>query len=149
MALDQSFTGRIYPPKGVYEVGRAKIVEFADAIGDTSPLSRDTAAAQAAGYPDVIAPPTFLTIINLDAINAIITDPELGLDYARMVHGDQGFRHIRPVYAGDLLEITTHVEEIFARMGNDFLNLRGEVTDAAGEPVCTTRAQLVVRGEDA
>lgn len=149
MALDQSFSGRVYPPKSVYDVSRAKIAEFADAIGDCSPLSRDTAAAQAAGYPDVIAPPTFLTIINLDAINAIITDPELGLDYNRMVHGDQSFSHVRPVHAGDQLQITTHVEEIFARMGNDFLNLRGEVTDASGEPVCTTRAQLVVRGDDA
>lgn len=149
MALDQSFIGRTYPPSKIYEVSRAKIGEFADAIGDESPLSRDVDAARAAGYPDVIAPPTFLTIINLDAINAIITDPELGLDYSRMVHGDQGFRHTRPVHAGDQLEITTHVDEIFARMGNDFLNLRGEVTDAAGEHVATTRAQLVVRGEDA
>jgi acyl dehydratase len=147
--LDQSFIGRTYPPSKVYEVGRAKIAEFADAIGDTNPLSRDAAAAQAAGYPDVIAPPTFLTIINLDAINAIITDPELGLDYNRMVHGDQGFTHRRPVHAGDRLEVTTHVDDIFNRMGNDFLNLRADITDAAGELVCTTRAQLVVRGDDA
>ncbi|MGH3466717.1 MAG: MaoC family dehydratase N-terminal domain-containing protein [Thermocrispum sp.] len=149
MALSQSFVGRSYPPRGTYGVSREKIAEFADAIGDPSPLSRDTAAARAAGYPDVIAPPTFLTIINLDAINAIITDPELGLDYSRMVHGDQRFVHVRPVHAGDLLRITTYVDEIFDRMGNDFLSLRAEVTDEAGELVCTTRAQLVVRGDDA
>jgi acyl dehydratase len=149
VALDQSFSGRTYPPSKIYEVSRAKIAEFADAIGDSSPLSRDVDAAKAAGYPDVIAPPTFLTIINLDAINAIITDPELGLDYSRMVHGDQGFSHARPVHAGDRLEVTTFVDDIFPRMGNDFLSLRAEIRDASGELVCTTRAQLVVRGEDA
>jgi acyl dehydratase len=149
VALSRSFVGRCYPPKETYEVSRAKIAEFADAIGDTSPLSRDKAAAQAAGYPDVIAPPTFLTIINLDAINAIINDPELGLDYSRMVHGDQRFVYQRPVHAGDKLRITTYVEDIFDRMGNDFLNLRAEITDESGELVCTTRAQLVVRGADA
>lgn len=149
MTLDQSFIGRTYPPDKVFEVGRDKIAEFADSIGDTNPLSRDADAARAAGYPDVIAPPTFLTIVNLDSINAIITDPELGLDYSRMVHGDQAFSHVRPVHAGDRLYVTTYVDDIFPRMGNDFLNLRAEITDADGELVCTTRAQLVVRGDEA
>src|SRR5690606_42062231 len=116
---------------------------------DTTPPSGGKAAAQAAGYPDVIAPPPFLTIINPDAINAIIDDPELGLDYSRMVHGDQRFHYPRPVHAGDKLRITTYVDEIFDRMGNDFLNLRAEITDESDELVGTTRAQLVVRGADA
>jgi acyl dehydratase len=145
--LDQSFIGRSYPPSTAYEVGREKIREFADAIGDENPLYRDPEAARAAGYPDVIAPPTFLTIINLAAINAIVADPELGLDYSRMVHGDQSFVHARPVHAGDRLLLTTFVEDIMARAGNDFLTVRAEITDECGDPVCTTRARLVVRGE--
>ncbi|WP_191245322.1 MaoC family dehydratase N-terminal domain-containing protein [Amycolatopsis deserti] len=149
MPLDPSFVGRTYPPDSTYEVGREKIREFAAAIGDASPLYTDPEAARAAGYPDVIAPPTFLTVINLDAINAIADDPELGLDYSRMVHGDQAFTYTRPVHAGDLLRITTTVEDIMARAGNDFLTVRGEVVDADGQLVCTTRAQLVVRGEGA
>ncbi|NIH82727.1 MaoC family dehydratase N-terminal domain-containing protein [Amycolatopsis viridis] len=149
MPLDPSFVGRTYPPDATYEVGREKIREFAAAIGDASPLYTDPEAARAAGYPDVIAPPTFLTVINLDAINAIAEDPELGLDYSRMVHGDQSFRYTRPVHAGDQLRITTTVEDIMARAGNDFLTVRGEVVDADGQLVCTTRAQLVVRGEGA
>ena len=149
MPLDQSFTGRTYPPQTSYEVSREKIREFADAIGDTNPVYHDPAAAREAGHPDVIAPPTFLTIINLAAINAIVTDPELGLDYSRMVHGDQGFTYARPVHAGDVLEVTTHIDDIMARAGNDFISLRADITDAAGEKVCTTRAQLVVRGENA
>ncbi|AXB46753.1 MaoC family dehydratase N-terminal domain-containing protein [Amycolatopsis albispora] len=147
MPLDPSFTGRVYPPDNAYAVSRAKIAEFADAIGDKNPLYRDPEAARAAGYPDVIAPPTFLTVVNLRAINVIVGDPELGLDYSRMVHGDQSFAHTRPVHAGDVIELTTHIDEIMARAGNDFITLRAEITDADGKPVCTTRAQLVVRGE--
>jgi acyl dehydratase len=145
--LDPSFEGRTYPPVGSYEVSREKIAEFASAIGDDSALYRDPDAARATGYPDVIAPPTFLTVINLAAINAIVADPELGLDYARMVHGDQQFTHTRPAHAGDRLELTTHIEDIMNRAGNDFLTVRAEITDSDGEHVCTTRAQLVVRGE--
>lgn len=149
MALDQSFIGRSYPPTSTYEVGREKIREFADAIGDENPVYRDPEAARAAGHPDVIAPPTFLTVINLAAINTIVADPELGLDYSRMVHGDQSFAYVRPVRAGDRLRLTTFVEDIMTRAGNDFLTVRAEITDDGGEPVCTTRAQLVVRGEGA
>ena len=97
----------------------------------------------------MIAPPTFLTVINLTAINAIVADPELGLDYSRMVHGQQQFAHSRPAHAGDRLELTIHIEDIMARAGNDFLTVRAEITDSEGAHVCTTRAQLVVRGEGA
>lgn len=147
MPLDPSFIGRSYPPTSTYEVSRAKIAEFADAVGDPNPLYRDTEAAKAAGYPDVIAPPTFLTIINLASINTIVADPELGLDYSRMVHGDQRFTHHRPVVAGDELRLTTHIDDIFTRAGNDFLAVRADISTVAGEPVSTTHAQLVVRGE--
>ncbi|MBB4686515.1 MaoC family dehydratase N-terminal domain-containing protein [Amycolatopsis jiangsuensis] len=149
MPLDQTFTGRSYPPVEKYHVSREKIREFADAIGDPNPLFHDPAAARAAGHPDVLAPPTFLTLLNLPKINSIVSDPALGLDYSRMVHGDQGFRYERPVHAGDVLEISARIEGIMARAGNDFINLHAEITDSGGELVCTTRAQLVVRGEDA
>jgi acyl dehydratase len=147
MALDQSFTGRTYPPAWVYEVSREKIKEFADAIGDANPIYRDPAAAQAAGHKDVIAPPTFLTIINLRAIDVIIHDPELGLDYDRMVHARQSFSYSRPVMAGDRLTVATQVEGIETRMGNDFIDIRAEITTDEGEPVCQANATLVVRGE--
>lgn len=147
--MDPTFVGRSYPPASAYEISRAKIAEFANAIGDDNALYRDPEAAVAAGYPDVIAPPTFLTIINLPAIERLAADPALGLDYARMVHGDQNFSHVRPVHAGDTVAVTTHIEDIFSRAGNDFLSVRGDITDAAGELVCAARAQLVVRGEGA
>ena len=149
VALDQSFIGRNYPPSSIYEVSREKIREFADAVGDPNPLYRDAAAARAAGYPDVIAPPTFVIIINLAAINVIITDPDLGLDYSRMVQGDQRFTYHRPVHAGDRLMVETHVDNIMSRAGNDFIAMRADIRTDTGELVIVTRAQLVVRGTDA
>jgi acyl dehydratase len=143
--LDQSFVGRVYPPSATYEVSRAKIKEFADALGDANPLYRDPEAAKAAGFPDVIAPPTFLTVVNLEAINAVVRDPELGLDYGRMVHGDQSFAYERPVHAGDVLAVTTTVAEIMNRAGNDFITMRADVRDADDALVVTVQAQLVVR----
>jgi acyl dehydratase len=129
-----------------YEVGREKIREFADAIGDPNPVHRDAQAARAAGYPDVIAPPTFAIVISMKATDAIISDPELGLDYSRVVHGDQRFFHQRPIRAGDRLVAVAHVDDIRSRAGNDFLTVRAELSTEDGEPVATTRALLVARG---
>ena len=67
MALDPTLVGRSYPPSAVYEVGRQKITEFAEAIGAAEPVHRDADAARAAGHPDVIAPPTFAIALTLSA----------------------------------------------------------------------------------
>ena len=72
MALDRELVGRSYPPSAVYEVGRAKIAEFATAIGDDSPVYRDAEAARAAGHPDVIAPPTFAIAVSLEAAMVVV-----------------------------------------------------------------------------
>ncbi|GAA2809806.1 MaoC family dehydratase N-terminal domain-containing protein [Saccharopolyspora taberi] len=146
MPLDQSFIGREYPPSQPYEVGREKIREFADAIKDDSPLHRDPEAAKAAGYPDVIAPPTFAVILSMRAHDSIVQDPQLGLDYSRVVHGQQEFVHHRPIQAGDRLVTAVHVDDIKERAGNDFLTLRAEITTVEGERVCTATALLVARG---
>jgi len=148
VALDQSFIGRSYPPTSTYEVSREKIREFADAIGDTNPVYRDQEAARAAGHPDVIAPPTFITVVNIPAVNKVVADPALGLDYSRMVHGLQSFTYARPVRAGDVLALTVTIDDIMDRAGNDFLTVRAEVNAADGELICTTSAQLVVRRGD-
>ena len=67
MAINPEYAGRTFEPSEPYEVSRVKIAEFATAIGDASPLCRDRAAAQAAGYPDVIAPPTLAIVITSGA----------------------------------------------------------------------------------
>ena len=81
MAINRDFLNHTFPASEPYEISRVKIREFADAIGDPSPVFRDPAAAQAAGYPDVIAPPTFPIVITAAAGNRAATDPELGINY--------------------------------------------------------------------
>lgn len=147
MPLDSSFIGRSYPPTPPYEVGREKIREFADAVGATSAVHRDADAARAAGHPDVIAPPTFAILVSMSANSQLVEDPELGLDYTRVVHGDQAFSHHRPIVAGDVLSVALTVDNITSRMGNDMLSLRAEITDQHGAAVTTAKSTLVVRGE--
>ncbi|HST67478.1 MAG TPA: MaoC family dehydratase N-terminal domain-containing protein [Mycobacteriales bacterium] len=146
MALDPSFIGRTYPPTPPYEVGREKIREFADAIGDPNPAYRDPEAAKALGHPDVIAPPTFGIVLSMRASAQVIGDPELGLDYSRVVHGEQRFVFTRPVRAGDRLTVTVTVENVRAAAGNDMVTTRGDVSTVEGEPVFTAYSTLVARG---
>src|SRR3954471_11136217 len=101
MALDRTLVGRSYPPSAVYEVGRAKLAEFAAAIGSDDPVHTDPVAARAAGHPDVIAPPTFAITVTLAAAMVVLDDPDVGIDYSRVVHGEQRFTHHRPIRAGD------------------------------------------------
>ncbi|GAA3374222.1 MaoC family dehydratase N-terminal domain-containing protein [Streptomyces sannanensis] len=145
MALDQSFVGRSYPPTPAYEVGREKIREFAEAVGDTNPAYTDPDAAKALGHSDVIAPPTFVFAITFKAAGVVIEDPQLGLDYSRVVHGDQRFSYTRPVRAGDRLSVTSTIESVNSRAGNDILDIRGEVHDESGEHVVTAWTKLVAR----
>ncbi|MFC0526504.1 MaoC family dehydratase N-terminal domain-containing protein [Phytohabitans kaempferiae] len=147
MPLDKSFVGRTYPPTAPYQVGREKIREFAKAIGATDPLYLDPEAARAAGYTDVVAPPTFPVVITMVASRQIIDDPELGVDYSRVVHGDQRFAYQRPVVAGDELVCVNTVEDIISRGGHEFLTTRTEVSTAAGQPVLSAWSKIVVRGE--
>ncbi|GHA13009.1 MaoC family dehydratase N-terminal domain-containing protein [Streptomyces echinoruber] len=145
MALDQSFVGRTYPPTAPYEVGREKIREFAEAVGDPNPAYTDPEAAKALGHPDVIAPPTFPFVITYRAAAEVVGDPQLGLDFSRVVHGDQKFAYTRPVRAGDRLAVAQTIESIKSLAGNDVLVIRGEVHDEAGEHVVTTWMKLVAR----
>lgn len=147
MALDPSFVGRTYPPSRPYLVGREKIREFADAIRAGDAAYRDPAAAAAFGYPDVIAPPTFPFLVVTLANQTLFEDRDLGLDFSRVVHGDQRFTYTRPVRAGDRLVCVSTIEDIMSRGGHDFIATRTEVTTDAGEPVVSVWSRLVVRGE--
>lgn len=148
MALDQSFVGRTYPSTAPYEVGREKIKEFAEAIGDTNPVYVDAEAAKAHGYPDVIAPPTFVFAISYRAAQDVIQDPRLGLDYSRVVHGDQRFVYSRPVQAGDRLSVTSTIEGVKSLAGNEILDVRGEVHNETGEHVVSAYTKLVARAAE-
>jgi acyl dehydratase len=147
MPLDPSFVGKTYPPTAPYEVGREKIREFADAIGARDPMHHDPEAARALGHPDVIAPLTFPVIIALAAGQQVV-EPDVGVEYSRVVHGEQRFHYTRPVHAGDRLRCVCMVEDITSRGGHDFLTTRTELATDAGEPVVSVWCKLVVRGED-
>ncbi len=143
-----SIVGRTYPPRHPYEVGVEKVREFATAIGETGPLHHDAEAARSAGYANVVAPPTFAIVLGLDALDAVIADADSGLDYARIVHSDQGFEYRRPIVAGDLLTATVSVTAVKVLMGNTVLTASTEVADAAGETVVVLSSTLVSRAED-
>jgi acyl dehydratase len=147
MPLDPSFVGRTYPPTPSYEVGREKIREFAAAVGAVHPAHTDPDAARALGHPDIVAPPTFPIVMTMSAGAQIIEDPALGIDYSRVVHGDQRFSYTRPVYAGDRLTCVCSVEDVTSRGGHDFVTTRTEVATEDGEAVVTVWSKLVVRGE--
>jgi len=147
VALDQTFVGRTYPPSAPYEVGIEKIREFADAIGDPNPVYRNVDAARAAGHPTVIAPPTFaIIVINNLAIYTIVVDPVLGLDWRRVVHGEQSFAYRRPIMAGDGLVLVATIENMMSRAGNDFVTVRTDLNTEAGDTVCVGTTMLVARG---
>lgn len=148
MPLDPSFIGRTYPPTAPYEVGREKIREFAVAIGDTTSAYLDPDAAKALGYSDVIAPPTFPFVVTYKAAGQVVEDPELGLDFSRVVHGDQKFTYTRPVQAGDRLSVVVTIDAIKSLAGNDVLTVRGEVEDENGAHVVTALMTLVARAAD-
>ena len=147
MPLNRDYIGRQLPPTEPYVVGREKIREFARAIGADDPVHHDPAAARALGYPDVVAPPTFPIVATMAAGEQLRHDSELGIDYSRVVHGDQRFAYTRPVVAGDELVCRLTVEEITQRGAHEFMTTRTEVTTPAGEPVVTVWNKLVVRGE--
>ena len=147
MPVNRAFIGREYPASATYEVGREQIRRFAEAIGDRHPAYLDPAAARALGHPDVIAPPTFLTVLNFRfATEGPIVDPELGLDYTLVVHGEQSFELHRPVRAGDVLSSVQRVTDIKDAGRNELILTATEVTAADGEPVATMRSTIVSRG---
>ena len=147
MAVNTEYIGRTYPASEPYEVSRVKIAEFATAIGDGNPLYRDRAAAQAAGYPDVIAPPTFPIVITMAASSAAIGDPGLGINYAMVVHGEQRFTYSRPLHAGDVVTAHTTITSIRQAKSLTMLTTETEIRAADGEHVCTSTGTLVERGE--
>jgi acyl dehydratase len=148
MPIDPSFAGRTYPPTAPYAVGIEKIREFATAIGDDNPAYREQDAARALGHPDVIAPPTFPFVLTFAASRQVVEDPQLGIDYTRVVHGEQRFVATRPVAAGDLLRTTVSIDTIRSAGGHDMLTTRSEVSTVEGEHVGTAFSTLVVRGPD-
>jgi acyl dehydratase len=148
VAINGDYLGRTFPATAPYEVSRVKIADFAEAIGDRNPLYTDADAAQAAGYPDVIAPPTFPIVITMAASRAAIADPGLGINYAMVVHGEQSFSYSRPLYAGDVVTAQSTIANIRAVGSLTMVTTETRIQTVDGEHVCTGHGTLVERGTE-
>jgi acyl dehydratase len=145
MPLNLSLVGKEYPPIS-YEVGREKLREFAIAVGETDPVYHDEQAAKAAGHPDLPSVPTFPVVLGHRAGAAVVGDPELGLDYSRVVHGEQAFAYRRPPRAGDRLLATPKVAAIESKGRHELLTIATGITTEEGETVCQATSLLISRG---
>ncbi|QIM19638.1 MaoC family dehydratase [Leucobacter coleopterorum] len=148
MVVNPDIQGRVYPPTAPYLVGREKVREFARAVLSTSPLHLDPAAAQVAGYADVVAPPTFAVTVQEATLAQLLADEEAGVDFTRVVHGDQRFTYTRPIVAGDELTATLTVAAVKQLGGHSMVTASSDIVDAQGTHVVTAISTLVVRGDE-
>jgi len=144
VALKTDAVGKTYPPVA-YAVGREKIREYAAAVGEESPLHHDPEAARAAGYADVVAPPMFAVVYASKAVGPALFDPDVGIEFARMVHGGQEFVWGPPVVAGDEVATEVEVKEVAERGGLEFYVFESRSTNQDGETVCTGTWTNIVR----
>ena len=144
--MAESVIGKRYEPT-TYAVGREKVREYASAVGETNPLHFDVEAARAAGYDDVVAPPMFAVVYAARSVAPGLFDPEVGIDFARMLHAGQEFVWGPPVVAGDEITTTASVKDVSERRGLNFFVFESVSENQRGETVCTgTWTQIVKAG---
>jgi acyl dehydratase len=144
--IDRKFIGYQLKPSTLF-IDRTRLQFFAKAIGEQDPVYLDPAAAQAAGYPDLPAPPTFLFAAELDsgANDQLLTDLDIPL--AKLLHGEQSFRYIKRVCAGETVTVQSTISDIYDKKGGklEFAVKDSRVTNRTGELVAEMRTVLVVR----
>jgi acyl dehydratase len=145
--VNLELAGRTYPPTEPYPVSREKVREFAQAVFSTSPLSTDVEAAHAAGYADLVAPPTFPIVIQQRTWDHLIGDPEAGIELSKVLHGEQRFSITRPIVAGNELTAQLTVTQVRAVGANAMVTAETVITDADGSHVATATSVLVVGGD--
>jgi len=146
--VNPAVEGKTYPATDPYLVGREKIREFAHAVKSTNPNNLDVFAAQAAGYDDVIAAPTFAVVIQERSLATVLADKEADIDFSRVVHGDQRFIHARPIVAGDELTSELTVSSVKTLGAHSMVTFETKIFDIKNDLVCTAISTLVVRGDE-
>jgi acyl dehydratase len=146
--VNPELQGRVFAPTAPYLVGREKIREFSRAVFSTSPVNFDVDAAKEAGYSDLVAPPTFPVVIQESTLAQLLAEPDAGIDFTRVVHGDQRFSFSRPIVAGDELTATLAVANIKSLGGHSMITAESTITDSTGAHVVTAISTLVVRGDE-
>jgi acyl dehydratase len=144
MAVNAGVIGKTYPAT-TYAVGREKVREYALAVGETNALYLDVDAARAAGYDDVVAPPMFAVVYSMPAVAQALFDPDVGIDFAHMVHGGQDFEWGPLVVAGDEITTTATISDVTKRAGRGFFVFESTSTNQRGETVCVGRWTNIVR----
>lgn len=148
--FDTSKVGHSFPPFTI-EVARCKIHELALAVGDTNPIYHSQEAAQAAGYTDMplfpTSPTTFAFWGNTEMLGHLVG---LGLNVMRILHGEEEYEYLAPVYPGDVLAGVVTVAEGKSRQGRDgssmdIVTLETIYSNQAGQPVLKARQTVVVR----
>ncbi|MFC8303019.1 MaoC family dehydratase N-terminal domain-containing protein [Specibacter sp. NPDC057265] len=147
MTINPELQGRSYRLGDVYSVGRESIRDFARAVKASHPAHFQPEAAQALGYADLLAPPTYAIIVAQRADALLINDAESGIDFSRVVHAEQRFTHHRPIVAGDELVAELHVDGVRGMGGGAMITTRAEISTPSGEAVATTVSAILVRGE--
>jgi acyl dehydratase len=145
MGLNLGLKGKEYQPVE-FTVERDHVVRFADAIGEDNPVFRDPDAARERGFKEELAPPTFVTTMQIMTSGQVVLDQELGLNYALVVHGEQEYEYSRPVMVGEVLKATPRIADIYSRGPNEYLVIEADIKDGAGETVVVARTTLLSRG---
>jgi acyl dehydratase len=145
MPLNQSLKGKTYQEL-TFEVERDRVTQFSLAVGEDDPRFLEDGAARGEGFPEQLAFPTFPTVVGILVSAQVVVDQELGLDYTRVVHGEQEYEWKRPIVVGDVLKAVPRIADIYSKGPNEFLVIEAEMTDADGEVVCVSRGTLLSRG---
>jgi acyl dehydratase len=145
MPVNTEAIGREYDPV-TYEVGREKIREYANAVGEANPVHHDREAARAAGFRDVVAPPMFCVVYSAPAVGPGVLDPEVGINLAAMVHGGQVFEWGEPVCAGDEITTQARVAEIREQDGRAFYVFESTSVNQDGAQTVKGTWTNIVRG---
>jgi acyl dehydratase len=148
--FDESKIGQSFAPF-TYEVQRNKISELTTAIGDTNPIYHSREAAQEAGFSDIPISPTTPTLFNFWGNRQRSSGlSQLGINVSRILHGEEEYEYIAPIYPGDVLTGTTTVVEGKTRQGSggytmDIITTETRYVNQNNQHVLNTRATVVVR----
>lgn len=130
--MNHDLEGKTYPPVR-FRLEEARVRAFADAVGHRGPG----------------VPPTIVTVPEIEAgLSNVVSDPELSVDLARVLHGEQEYVWARPTVVGEVLTAESTIESIRGKGGMEFLTLRTELRDESGRLVVSGRSTLIVRGDE-
>ena len=145
MPVKTEAKGKVYPPFE-YEVGKEKIAEYARAVGEDNPVYFDREQARAAGFRDIPAPPMFAVVYSMGSVGPGLFDPDVGIDFAMMVHGGQEFAWGDPVCSGDTISTEISVKDIYERGGMGFYVFESVSRNQDGQEVVRGTWTNIVRG---